>query len=185
MTKFAKPIRAALCAALALQSVQAAQANADCIPPIEAEALVLTIAPILVGEMVTTCTGVLATDSYLLSRGPDLAKRFEAAAADREELAFSAFKRLGDGNPDESQSTLVRAIFKQELAKTIARDLKAKDCPGMDELFASLDPLPPTNFAKALVAIIRLAEADRKPTKSASKKKGGSGAVLCPTSTTP
>lgn len=185
MTKFGMPIRAALCAALALQSVQAAQANADCIKGADAEALFLTMAPSLVAEMVTTCTGTLAADSYLLSNGPDLANRFEAVAAEREEQAFAAFKRLGGGKLDETQAALVRSIFKQELSKMISGQLNAKDCQGMDDLFASLDPLPPTNVAKAIIAIIRLAEADRKPTKSASKKKAGSGAILCPTSTTP
>lgn len=185
MTGISMAVRGAVCAALAVQSVHAAHASADCIQGVEAEALFLAVAPVLIDEMITTCTGTLATDSYLLGRGPGLSDRFATAAAGREEQALVAFKRLGRGDLDETQSALASSIFKRELAQKLAKELKAEDCQGVDELFASLDPLPPINFARAIVAIIRLAETDRKPDKSASKKKDDSGAILCPASTKP
>lgn len=186
MTKFAMPLRVALSTALTIQSVHAAQAQTvDCMPAKEAEALFLTIGPTFVNEMVKTCTGVLAADSYLLRSGPDLVKRIKTAAAGREDEAVAAFKRFGDGELDGMETEAVLPLVRDTMGVMIAKDLSAKNCGGFDAIFAQLDPLPAANLAGAIVAIVQLVDADRPASRTKHKKKSGSDFDICPLSTKP
>lgn len=154
-------------------------------PAKEAEALFLTIGPTFINEMVRTCTGTLATKSYLLSSGPDLAKRIETAAIGREDQAAAAFKRFGDGEFEGMKTEAILPLVRDTMGLMIAKDLSPKNCGGFDAVFVQLDPLPAANLAGAIVAIVQLANADRPKSRTKRKKNGGSDFDICPLSTTP
>lgn len=180
-------IRAAACAALAIQSVHAAQAQtANCMPAKEAEALILSIGSPFIEQLRTTCRSVLPADSYLIRRGGDLAARMGAAAAGREDDAVAAFKRFGDsGELDGMSSAMLLPLIKTMMGPMLAEEFKTKDCAGVNAILAPLDPLPAENLAGTLVAIIQLAEPGQAKSTGRTTKRSAPDFNICPLSTTP
>ena len=181
-------IRAAVCAALAVQSIHAAQAQtADCMPPKQAEALFLTFGAPLIDQARKICITALPSGSYLSARGEQLSKRLSAAATGREEEAVAAFKRFGgnDGALDGIDTATLLPMIQAVIGPMIAQEIKERDCSGMNAVLAPLDPLPAENLAQVVIAIAQLAQPRQSGTNKRTTKKSATDFNICPPSTTP
>ncbi|HSX57580.1 MAG TPA: hypothetical protein VLG14_19930 [Sphingomonas sp.] len=165
-----KPASAALCMALAMQSVQAAEREtAECMPARNAEALVLMIAPALITQMQQRCTSVLPADAYLLRSGPALVAKYEAAAAAVDTEAMEAFRFFGGSELAELKNETLRPLIREQMAKGLAGEFKVDDCAGFDLIFSNLDPLPPANLARVLIAIVQTMDNGSKTNRKRKK----------------
>ncbi len=185
MTGVSTAIRAGLCAALAVQSVSAAQAQADdCMPAKEAEALVLMIMPVAIEEMKKKCAAALPAESYLLRNGSSLAKRFEAPASARQSEAIAGFHWYSGWMFDDMTTAGLTAMMRSHFGDMIADGIESADCGSMDRVLANLDALSPTNFAGALIAIMQIKTA-ASPSPEGERISGALDMPVCPVSTTP
>lgn len=166
MKTMMKPLGVMLGAALATQSVQAAE---RCMPARNAEALVLMIAPALIAQMQKQCATTLPADSYLLSKGQALIERYEAATTAVEADAMEAFRFFGDPKLDGLKNEALRPLIREQMAKGLAGELKINDCAGFDLIFSNLDPLPPANLARVLIATVQTMDKGAKPNRNRKK----------------
>ncbi len=188
MKKVPMSIRAAVCAALAVQSVHAAQAQTvDCMPAKEAEALFLTFGAPLIDQVRKICVTVLPSGSYLSVRGEDLSKRLSAAANGREAEAVAAFKRFGgdDRALDGIDTATLLPLIRSVMAPMFAEEIKERDCSGISAVLATLDPLPAENLVQFVITVAQLSPPAQSETNKRSTKKSAADFNVCPLSTTP
>lgn len=185
MTGFSVAIRAALGVTLALQTVHAAQAKTDdCLLAKEAEALFLMAMPVAIEEMKKKCAVILPAESYLLRNGSNLAKRFDAASADRQGEAIAGFHRFSGWVFEDMNGEALVPMMRSKIGSMMVTDFKSTDCGSIDRVFANLDPLPPKNFAGALIAIMQIKTAS-SPSAEGEIITGAMEMPICPASTKP
>ncbi len=166
-------------AAAALIAATSAQAQEQCIPQREAEALFLALAPTVIASVATTCAPVLPPNALLRRSVGPLTAKFAAESDAAWPAAKEGLRKLV--GPEASQmvdSELARPMVTAMIAPMLAKDVKAKDCPNIDRILTLIDPLPAKNTAALVVAILDMS----------GKAKGGRGRsalVLCPQAARP
>lgn len=153
-------------------------------PAKEAEALFLTVMPVAIEEMKKACAATLPAESYLLRNGSNLAKRFEAASADRQDEAIAGFHWFSGWMFEDMNREALTAMMRTHFGEMIATDMKTTDCGSIDRVLANLDALPPLNFAGALIAILRIKTAS-SPSAEGEIIAGALDMPVCPPSTKP
>lgn len=152
-----KSAAALAAAALLIAPVGAqAQTSGACISRVEGDAVVRYMLPDIVTGYATRCVPQLSVTSYFARNAQTLAQRFSpqsaaAAPVAREALARSVGLRELAGLSDATIRELVKAGLAQALALT-----KPRDCGVADKILEALDPLPPANMARLLVAFLEL-----------------------------
>lgn len=125
-----------------------------------------------------TCRGTLAADGYLAVSGPRLLEKFEdgsegnwagaralfislASEGGAEDDSLDLFSDL----PDEALRPLLDSLLPKELEKRF----KTRDCPTVERVLETLDPLPADNLADLVGMLLELGMArSRKDEKEAS-----------------
>lgn len=150
--------------ALAATAAQAQQAAKPCLPPQQAEAVMLVVAPTLVRSVAAKCTTALPANAYLVRSAPQLAGKFEAEAPAAWPQATNALKTLAGADvAGLADSTLMRAALVEAIGAKLGEEIKVKDCAAIDRVLALLDPLPARNSAALIVTIVELSQRDAKP----------------------
>lgn len=168
MTRNAYRIAAALALLSTGQMAQAA-ATKPCMTPAELRGMVAYMLPTAMGSLVERCRPALAPGAALLTRGPQLVSELEAGQSTAFPMARRAFAKFSDKGdnktsdlmlalPEASLKPIIEAALSQELTSSI----KAKDCPDIDRVFGTLQPLPAGNFIDFFVEVITIGVRDNK-----------------------
>ncbi len=65
--------------------------------------------------------------------------------------------------PEGTSPDVVRPLLIATISALVEQEIKPEDCGTIDEFYSALEPLPPENVGKLLVAFLKLGENDRKP----------------------
>ncbi|MES2338477.1 MAG: hypothetical protein V4537_10305 [Pseudomonadota bacterium] len=161
--------------AVALVTSSSAQAQAQaCIPQREAEALLLAMAPAVIGSVAATCATALPANALLRRSVGPLTAKYAAESDAAWPLAKEGLRKLI--GPDSAQlvdSEVARPMVTAMIAPMLAKEVKPKDCANIDRVLTLIDPLPAKNTAALVVAILDMSG-------KAKGGKGSNGFNLCP-----
>ena len=163
-----------LAASLALLSTSQLQAAAPvpahpCMSPAELRGMVAYVLPSAMSTLIERCRPGLPKGASLLGRGGQLLAEFEAGRAAAFPLArqaFAKFSDTGDKNttaimltmPDET----LRPIVDDTLATKLVGSIAVKDCADIDQVFATLTPMPASNFIDLITQVVTIGARDDK-----------------------
>lgn len=151
-------------AALALASLPgaASAAGGQCLTRPEAQALVSFVLPDVVGAVAGRCTPLSGPGSYF-ARTPGLGARFVPLAQQSGTLARAAMaKSLGlppavTSMKDDDLRGLIGGMVSAQMTS-----MTGKQCGQIDEIMATLDPLPPANVSRMIVLLLDYIGPDKK-----------------------
>ena len=163
-----------IAATLALLSTSQLQAAAPapakpCMTQVELRGMVAYVMPSAMSTLIDRCKSALPAGASLLTRGAQLVTEFEGgriAAFPMARQAFAKFSDSGDKNataimlivPEETLRPIVDDTVTQKLIGSIT----AKDCPDIDRVFATLEPLPASNFIDLVTQVVAIGARDDK-----------------------
>ena len=132
-----------------------------CITEAEASALMTFMMPEALNGALKTCKAGLPKTSFLVARGDETMSRYRAAAAGSWPAAKAAFLKIaGDDDDSRTVAAMSDATLQPFVAETlsvvIAKDIPVANCPKVDRLVEALAPVPPTNVAALMTALISL-----------------------------
>ncbi|MBS0253937.1 MAG: hypothetical protein JSS36_01680 [Proteobacteria bacterium] len=164
--------------ALTLQPALAAPAK--CISSADLRAGAHFIMPILIDGIATKCAPALGSGSYLVSKGPDLAKRYEALPGD-DSVVTSLIARLDNkGEMAGMTPAEARVFLKIGLFKAMGKDLTADICTKVDKVLSLVDPMPAENTVGLVEFFLR--EEDANKARRAARLGKPFEAKMCPAS---
>jgi hypothetical protein len=155
-----KGLGAAVAASLALVATagNAAQPVAQgkpCLQPAEANALLLAMTPDALQATVALCSKTLPANAYLSARGTALVARYRGPAEAAKPDAARAFAKMvpeagamGEG--------MFGTIAGPMIGQLIAEEVKPESCGRINQMLELLDPLPPENLSRLIVAILEM-----------------------------
>ena len=159
-------------ATLALLSAAELQASAParaCLTPAELHAMVAYMMPSATTMLIERCKLVLPAGASLLTHGAELSRTLETGRAGNFLLARQAFTKFSDTGDKLTTGiimTLPEATLRPIVDATIAKDLigsiKVTDCPNIDRVFATLEPLPASNFVDLVTQVMTITARDNK-----------------------
>lgn len=158
---------ATLWLALAATGAQATEATAQqCLTPSEAGGLFLALAPDALKAVGKACATTLPPGALLRQTDGPFMQKYQAEAAHSDALAQAAILKLV-GKRDKAMVDALgadgfRHMMTAVLMPKLADAIKPKDCPVVERVLASLEPLPPRNMADLLVTIIEAVSADKQ-----------------------
>lgn len=172
MARIAHRIAYRIAATLALaatgQMAQAATAK-PCMTPTELKGMVAYMLPTGSGSLVDQCRPALAPGASLLTRGPQLVGEFQAgqsAAFPMARQAFAKFSDKGDSSTAKMMLGLpevsLKPIIEMAVSEQLTSSIKVKDCPDIDRVFRTLEPLPARNFIDFFTEVITIGVRDNK-----------------------
>jgi hypothetical protein len=154
----------ALAAALpAAGTAQAAEPPRVCVTGVEAESLVLVLAPDLLRAVGTQCASALPADALLRQGDGTFVAKYQRESDVAWTKGRVALAKLA--GPDAAQFTeseLLRPLVTSVMVPMLLKDLKPKSCPAIDRVLTQLAPLPPRNVARLAVTILQLSAADER-----------------------
>ena len=167
MRRISAPAAAALWLALGATSVQAAETENPCVPPDEAAALMLTMAPDAVRAVGTACAQTLPPTALVRQTSGPFLDKYQAEADASWPKAKLAIAKIAGGKGSPLDPDALRPIISALILPAITKGVKPKDCVAIEHIVSLLAPLPPHNAAELLVTILELKSAKEKPgTKS-------------------
>ena len=163
-----------LAASLALLSTSQLQAATPrsarpCVTPSELRGMVAYGVPSAMAMLIDRCKSALLPKAALLTRGTELVTDFERGRAAAFPLARQAFAKFS-GTGDKSTTAIMlimpeatlRPIVDGIMANELIGSIKVKDCSNIDRVFATLEPLPASNFIDLLTQVIAIGARDDK-----------------------
>jgi len=174
MRRISTPAAAALWIALGATSAQAAEvAPPPCVTHGEAVSMALVLAPEAIKAAGTACAQVLPSTALVRQANGTFIKAFQAEADRAWPRAKTGIGKLAAGSGKEGagsdtgkliaamlDSDQIRPMVIAMLAPELAKAIKPKDCATIDHMLTTLAPLPPTNFAEAVVTVFELVDKD-------------------------
>ena len=143
--------------AMTIQPVMAAPAK--CVGSSDLRAAAHFLVPIAVNVVSTKCLPMLGGTSYLATKGPELAKRYEALPGEDSVVTTLVEKFDSKGDMKGMTAEEVLVFIKVGFSKLLGKDLKPEMCRKIDKVLTIFDPLPAENTAALLEFIIREVEA--------------------------
>lgn len=138
-------------------------APAACLTREEAQTVISFVLPDLVAGVAAQCTPVAGPASYL-ARTPGLTARYAAQSRPLSPAVRSAlvarFKIPASVAQlqDDTLRDLLRGVLTEQMKK-----MTPKVCGQIDEVMATLDPLPPANVARAVVLFVDFTTKPNEP----------------------
>ena len=166
--------RLAACLALLstsqLQAAPAATAPVrPCMTPAELRGMVAYVMPSVMATVIDRCKPALPAKASLLTHGAQLVSAFERGRTANFPLArqaFAKFSETGDKNTKAIMLAMPEAVLRTILDDIITKDLtgsvKVKDCPNIDRIFTTLEPLPASNFIDLVTQVMTIAAPNDK-----------------------
>jgi len=162
-----------LAASLALVAMTAQPVMAEpakCLAGPEMRLAARFLMPILIDGVSAKCAPSLGATAYLVSKGPDLAKRYAALPGDDSAIPPIVARLDTKGDLSGMSPDELRVFIKVGLLKAIGKDLTPETCGKVDKVLAILDPLPAENTVALIEFILRQVEAgDAKKAKRLGK----------------
>ena len=162
---------AATLALLSTSQLQAAPPTParPCMTPAELRGMVAYVMPSVLAMVIDRCKPALPAGASLLTHGAQLVSTFESGRTANFALArqaFAKFSETGDKNTTAIMLTMpeetLRPMVEQTIAKEMTGSIKIKDCPNIDRVFATLEPLPASNFIDLVTQGMTIAAGDDK-----------------------
>lgn len=161
--------KASLAASLALVSMvaagtaQAAQ-SATCLTPVEAQSIAVAALPDALSSARLACLPHLPATSALTNSSERIAQVYQPAADKAWPGASRAFMASVDiPLPPGADPAFVRPLLITVVTSMIEQGIKPTDCGTVDEFYGALEPLPPENIGKLLIAIMKMDTASEEP----------------------
>lgn len=169
---------AAALSAMTIQPVLAAPAN--CVTSAEVRVAARFLMPILINGVSAKCAPSLGSTSYLVSKGPDLVKRYQALPGDDSQVPAIVTKVDSKGELTGMSADELRVFIKVGLLKAMGKDLTPEICGKVDKVLGILDPLPAENTVALLEFVFREVEAG--DAKKALRAGRSFQSKICPVS---
>ena len=168
MTRIAYRIAATLALAATGQIAQA-QATKPCMTPAELRGMVAYMLPSAMGSVVERCRPALAAGAPLLTRGPQLVSELEAGQSAAFPMARRAFAKFSDKGDQKTAALMLalpeaslKPIIEMALSQELTSSIKVANCPDIDRVFRTLQPLPASNFVDFFTEVITIGVRDNK-----------------------
>lgn len=150
-------------AMLASQSASAAQ-GAKCLTPAEAESVAVSALPDALSSAQKACAPHLPARSALRNAGTRITQVYQPAADKAWPQAGRAFLSAFElPLPQGTSPDVVRPLLLATISALVEQEIKPEDCGTVDEFYAALEPLPPENVGKLLIAFLKMGEKGKKP----------------------
>lgn len=65
--------------------------------------------------------------------------------------------------PPGTDPQLIRPLMTAAISSLVEQEVKPQDCSAVDDFYSALEPLPPENMGKLLIALMKLDETSKKP----------------------
>jgi hypothetical protein len=152
---------AAAAALLALPQVVAAQT--PCLTRQEVRTLIAFTAPSVIDAASRRCGPTLPADAFLRTDAPAMIERLRGESRAEAQGVTAVMEKLaGDKLPQGLSEETMRGLIRDTLGAEISKDINPKDCSLINELTASLSPLPAANIATMVSVILELGGSDKK-----------------------
>ncbi|WP_373487099.1 hypothetical protein [Blastomonas sp.] len=162
---------AAMSALIATASlpVAAAAQSSRCLNPDEAQAMAVAALPDALSSARKMCAGQLPAGSALQNASARITQIYKPAADRAWPEASRAFLASADiSMPPSADPAFVRPFLRSVVTSLVEQQIKPTDCGAIDDFYAALEPLPPANVGKLLVALIKLDDTAKKPANAPS-----------------
>jgi hypothetical protein len=161
---FATRTAAVLGIAAAFTASAAAAQTAACLTPIEAQSVAVAALPDALSSARKACLPHLPATSALTRADSRIAQVYQPAAEKAWPTAGRAFMAAVElPLPPGTDPQLIRPLLSAAIASMIEQEIKPTDCGAVDEFYGALEPLPPENMGKLLIAIMKMDDASKKP----------------------
>ena len=170
MTRTAFRLAAALALLSTSQLSAATPAPAHpCMTPAELRGMVAYVLPSAMTTLIERCRPGLPAGASLLGRGGQLVAEFEAGRAAAFPLArraFAKFSDVGDKHTTAIMLTMpeetLRPLVDDTLSTKLVGSIAVKDCADINRIFATLEPLPASNFIDLFTQVVTIGARDDK-----------------------
>lgn len=153
----------AILAVTASNTAYAAQANA-CLTPSEAQSVAVAALPDALSSARRACLPHLPASSALSRSSARINQVYQPAADKAWPSAGRAFMVAADlPLPPGTDPALIRPLLSVAITSMIEQQVKPDDCATVDEFYTALEPLPPENMGKLLIALLKMDDAAKKP----------------------
>lgn len=160
----------ALLAVLASSSAHAMQA-ATCLAPADAQLVAVAALPDALASARRACLPHLPATSALSKSSTRIAQVYQPAADRAWPTAGRAFLAVVElPLPPGTDPVLVRPLLSAAISAMIEQEIKPNDCSAVDEFYSALEPLPPENLGKLLVALMKMDDAAKGAAKSPERR---------------
>ncbi len=156
-----------LAAALTSIPVQAAQTAATaCLTPADAQSVAVAALPDALASARRTCLPHLPATAALSRSTTRIAQIYQPAADKAWPKAGRAFMSAVElPLPPGTDPALVRPLLTAAISAMVEQEIKPADCGAIDEFYGALEPLPPENIGKLMIAILKMDDSDKMPGK--------------------
>ncbi len=144
---------AAILALVSTTQLLAAPVAKPCMSQAELRGLIAYVLPAAMTTVLDRCKAALPAQSSLLTRGAQLASELQGGRTAVFPLARQAFTKFSDAGDASTTAVMLampesamQPIIDETVSKELATSIKPKDCPDIDRVFATLEPLPANNF---------------------------------------
>jgi hypothetical protein len=152
----------AVTATFACQTAHAAQV-AKCLTPAEAESVAVSALPDALSSAQKACAPHLPARSALRNATTRVSQVYRPAADKAWPNAGRAFLSAVElPLPEGTSPDVVRPLLLATISALVEQEIKPEDCGTIDEFYSALEPLPPENVGKLLVAFLKLGESGKK-----------------------
>ena len=150
-------------AVAALLAAQAAPAERPCITHQEAADMAVALLPFLLDSAAQRCRPHLASTAFLNNGVSAWSARLREEGAPRRESALRGIAKLGGTAPPTGEGGEAAFLFvAQMMTAGMTGQIRPDDCPRIDVIAESLQPLPTENIARLIVAGLGLGMSRRE-----------------------
>lgn len=149
-------------ALLAMMASGSAQAAA-CLTPNQMQSIAVAALPDALGSARRACLAHLPASAALIRSESRIASVYRPASDQAWPQAAQAFLSTADlPLPPGSDPAFVRPLLTTIITSMVEQEIKPTDCDAVEEFYGALEPLPPQNVGKLLVAILKMDAASKK-----------------------
>ena len=160
--------------AAALLAAQAAPVERPCITHQEAADMAVTLLPFLLDSAAQRCRPHIAPTAFLNSGASAWSARLREEGASRRESALRGIAKLGGTPPPSGEGGEAAFLFvAQMMTVGMTGGIRPDDCPRIDVIAESLQPLPTENIARLIVAGLGLGMSRRQPDPETPETSAG------------
>lgn len=158
----------AVAAMMASGTAQAAQ-SAACLTPDQAQSIAVAALPDALASARKACMPHLPATSALAKSQSRISQVYQPAADRAWPTAARAFLTTVElPLPPGADPAFVRPLLTTVITSMIEQEIKPTDCGAVDEFYGALEPLPPENVGKLLIAVMKMDTASKKPGETSS-----------------
>lgn len=155
---------AALAMISALAANTAAAQTAACLTTDQAQSVAVAALPDALTSARRACLPHLPAASALTRSTAKINQVYQPAADRAWPTAGRAFMSAVDlPLPPGTDPQVIRPLLTAAIGAMVEQEIKPKDCNAVDDFYSALEPLPPENMGRLLIALMKLDESSKKP----------------------